>query len=460
MSEGSEKKQGMDRCKSNPFVETMKKALCVIVVSLFFNGIAQAQSFSPINIFEQRRIVIGGFENLGDPLYEYIEPAIRTTLYTMARSIPFITISEKERLFLDTLSKSDKFREAFDQAHGEIKNKMETAVTLEAPVGDEFPLVLFGNYTIAEPGEHSEAEVLSITVNERNMMTAEEKLLYEKKIELADFLESPELNLFPVFRNFLPYKTYMATLTAQPPDALITLDNRLLGTGAVSGIFVTPGNHRVTVTRNGYREFSDIVFFNTDPFSMHIDLKKITTGRKYTLYTLPSGADVYLDEAYLGKTPLTLDIDRDDQVITLIHEGYRTTAIDPSTIDKKTGTIDIVMEKPEKWDQIVHRAERSKKRGALLSYAGFGTIGLVILFGTLKTLNRQKADLYIDKDPDIYDNAVRLSRTYNALVVSSSILTLGIFTFSFIETLQYFKLYGRTESPTDSVPIVRGKVQF
>jgi len=438
----------------------MRRAVCVIVVFLFFNGIARAQSPDRINIFDQRRIVIGDFKNLGDPLYEYIEPTMRTTLYTMAGSIPFITISEKERQFLENISKSDKYRGSFDQAQDGIKNKMETTVTMDAPVNDEFPLVLFGNYNILTSEENSEAETLLIAINELNMMTDEKKQLYETKVELRNFLKNPEVVLFPLFRNFLPYKTYMASLTATPSEALITIDNRLLGTGSVSGILVTPGNHRVTVTKKGYREFSDIVFFDNDPFSMHIDLQKISNGRRYTIYTVPAGTDIYLDEAYLGKTPVTLEIEGKDQIITLMHEGYRTIAINPADIDKKTDTIEIVMERPESWNQTVKSAERHKKRGKLLSYAGFGMIGLVILFGTLKTLNRQKADLYIDKDPEIYSYAVRRSRTYNTLAISSSILTLGIFTFSFIETLQYFKLYSHIGNSEDSIPIVRGKVQF
>jgi len=438
----------------------MKKAICVILTFLFFNGVAQAQSSSRINIFEQRRIVIGEFKNLSDNLYDYINPTIRTTLYTMAESIPFITITEKERLFLQQLSSNEKYRETFSEAQAGIQNKMKTAVTMDLPVDDEFPLVLFGNYNILTPESTTETETLSIVINERNMMTGEEKQVFETTADLENFLNNPQKNLSGFFRNFLTYKTYLASLTVDPPDTLISLDNRLLGTGAVSGILVTPGNHRVTMTRKGYRTFSDLIFFDKDPFFLHVNLQKNPASRRYTLYTVPAGTDMYLDEEYMGKTPVIFYIDSDDQVITLKREGYRTLAVNASKFDKKTGEIEIMMERPEQWDQTAKIADRHKKRGKLLSYAGFGMIGLVILFGTLTTLNQQRADLYADKDTDTYDSSVRLSRLYSTLTVSSSILTLGIFTFSFIETLQYFNLYSSLGNPGTSIPIVQTEVQF
>jgi hypothetical protein len=436
----------------------MKKVLCVIVVALFVHGVAGTGVYaqeSRFNIFENRRIVIGDFKNLGDPLYKYVNTIIRTTLYTMTESIPFITITEIEQTVLQKKSELEQYKGAFIQAGSKIPNRMQTAVSMDAPVGEEFPLVLFGNYEVRTPETSSGHEMLSISIEERNMLTGQNTHVYETQTTLEEFLKNPEAILSDFFRYLLPYKTYIAELSVHPPDALIFLDNRLLGTGTVTDLVVTPGNHRVTITKNGYDTFSDIVSFNKDPFHLHITLQKSMVHRKYTLYSVPAGADVYLDEEYLGKTPVTFEITGENQMLTLIREGYRTMVVNPDRHESNNGILKIVLERPNQWDRTVQLAERHKKRGKLLSYAGFGMIGLVILFGTEKTLNLQKADLYAGKDSTVYEDAVQKSRLYNTLLVSSSLLTLGIFTFSFVETLQYFNLYDRTD-----VPIIRGKVQF
>ena len=77
---------------------------------------------------------------------------------------------------------------------------------MDEPVSEEFPLVLFGNYTILPPENNSETETLSISISERNMMTGEEKQVYKTSAVLEDFLKNPGPTCTVFSRIFSPIK--------------------------------------------------------------------------------------------------------------------------------------------------------------------------------------------------------------------------------------------------------------
>ena len=109
-------------------------------------------------------------------------------------------------------------------------------------------------------------------------------------------------------------------------------------------------------------------------------------------------------------------------------------------------------------EELKARAERQRTWAKGLSYAGFGLLITSIFFGIQETAKQQEADLYSGINPDRAHDAQKASDMYSSLLISSLVLAGGLFTFSFVKTVQYFNTYNRV---TDyGVPIVGAEVAF
>ncbi|MCK5570400.1 MAG: hypothetical protein KAJ15_11830, partial [Spirochaetes bacterium] len=82
---------------------------------------------------------------------------------------------------------------------------------------------------------------------------------------------------------------------------------------------------------------------------------------------------------------------------------------------------------------------------------GLGMLGASIILGTKKTLYHQEADLYRETKPRRYYQAsMDASRVFLYLTVTSSVITGGIFTYSFIQIIKYFTLYSPEAGQPDA----------
>jgi len=95
-----------------------------------------------------------------------------------------------------------------------------------------------------------------------------------------------------------------------------------------------------------------------------------------------------------------------------------------------------------------------RKQAKILSYTGFGMLGVTIFLGVKKTLYDQKADLYRPINEDLSQKSARTARTLSAFTYASSAVTGGAFIFSFIKLIKYFTLYNaRTEPEGDKIRV-------
>jgi len=109
-------------------------------------------------------------------------------------------------------------------------------------------------------------------------------------------------------------------------------------------------------------------------------------------------------------------------------------------------------------EELKRKAERHRKWARGLSYVGLGVLVTSIFFGIQTTSKQQEADLYSSTDPGHADEARAASDLYNTLLISSLVLAGGVFTFSFIQTVQYFNTYNRISEY--DIPIVSAEVAF
>ena len=68
---------------------------------------------------------------------------------------------------------------------------------------------------------------------------------------------------------------------------------------------------------------------------------------------------------------------------------------------------------------------------------------------TGQVLYEQNADLYSGSDQQRYEDSLKKASTYGTLTAVSVVAAVGLFTFSFVEMVRYFNLYGssRTGKP-------------
>ncbi len=440
----------------------MKKySFVCIFLSIF---LATGAGHCSFNIFQHRKVNICPVENQGEGEYGYLSESIRTQVYSYARAIPFLTLTDEERAFLKNLSRTDEYSEEFSHAGERITYRMIPRVERGGPSQEHWPINICGSFRVI-----SEEEV-EIMLAARNTISGETIVSPPLTLPLGTALNNPSSYLTPFFRKLLRYETHTATFEAKPEESLIFIDGKLRGIGRAEGVLLPAGFHRITVKNEGYLEYSDIFSLSEDGFFVQVVMKKPEPLRQIRISSTPE-AGVYLDERFLGNTPLDIDVTRESFTITLRRDGYRDAVIHSMDIEKRRGqkdvsdVIDVKLIPSDITQARYDSAEKYKKQAKLLSYAGFAMLGATVLFGVEKTLFEQKADLYEGVDQTRSDRSRATARTYSVLTVSSAAATGIIFGFSFLRMLKYFRVYeepARTYEKYSGITLQYriGEVQF
>jgi len=124
-------------------------------------------------------------------------------------------------------------------------------------------------------------------------------------------------------------------LQSNPVGAAVYVDNNYMGTTLSStALYVTqltPGSYSVRVTLAGYQTYSQTAVITAGTvYNIQANMVPVSPGPtpyingQITVRSSPSGANIYLDNAYRGLTPLTLvDIPQGSHAIILKLNGYQ-----------------------------------------------------------------------------------------------------------------------------------------
>lgn len=133
---------------------------------------------------------------------------------------------------------------------------------------------------------------------------------------------------------------------SEPPGALVSVNGIVMGATPLE-ITLAPGRYRVTLSRFGYEEWSQTVDLKqSSEITLEAQLVQSPffrlSGRTAQLRIVsePDGADVSVNNAYAGKTPLTLEIAPGRYRVVVTKENYESWA---QTIELK-GDSDITLE--------------------------------------------------------------------------------------------------------------------
>lgn len=440
----------------------MKRYFFIFFISIFF--LSTRQGFSDFNVFQYRKVIIGIFENKNQDMYNYLSESLQTHIYNYSHSILYLTITDKERVFLEQLAEKEEYREDFLLAGERIGYRFIPWIVKGAEQLEDWPLYIYGDYKVI-----SEEEV-RLTLYAHNLISDSLFTQYSASHSVESILNNPSEFLIPFFKEFLRYQTYSATLESEPRDSLLFIDGNLIGRGYIEDILLPVGYHRITVKKEGFLDYSDTFYINEDGFHYKAALEKGALTRKLKINTVPSDAQVYIGEKYQGSTPVEILVPNEQFTLTIIKDEYKDKIIHSSAIFKEVTSDGYVLELtllPLIEEEVQYKsAETHKKNSKILAITGFGMLGVSILLGVEKTLYEQKADLHkINGDQDDYEKARSRANMFTILTVASAAVTGSVFTLSFFQLKKYFTLYS---SQTDyqyygkgkSIDLLRGHIRF
>lgn len=111
-------------------------------------------------------------------------------------------------------------------------------------------------------------------------------------------------------------------VTGKPEDAFFSVDN---GPNNIAGYPVpifSPGNHKIRIHRKGYlSEERTVDIFEGKSTEVNYKLSRVRTGFA-VVSSVPSGADVYLDSEWVGKTPVILEDPVLPSYLSIMKEGF------------------------------------------------------------------------------------------------------------------------------------------
>lgn len=87
------------------------------------------------------------------------------------------------------------------------------------------------------------------------------------------------------------------------------------------------GEYEIVAEKEGFNKFEKTVTFDTAKLEVEIELERLLKISAITISTTPEGANVYIDDQYVGISPVTVSVTYGSHVITVRKDGYITVDI-------------------------------------------------------------------------------------------------------------------------------------
>lgn len=127
--------------------------------------------------------------------------------------------------------------------------------------------------------------------------------------------ETVSVTLVPIVR------TYQFSLSSTPSGASVYINGTYRGNTPLQ-ISLNQGTYNLRVERAGYRNYEERFTIDRN-MSKNVDLVPIIQTHQLSVTSSPSGAGVYIDGNYRGRTPLQLSLQQGTYTLSVEMEGYR-----------------------------------------------------------------------------------------------------------------------------------------
>ena len=115
-------------------------------------------------------------------------------------------------------------------------------------------------------------------------------------------------------------KTGVLLIKANVSDYLLTIND--MPELSREPLVLEYGAYSIKLEKEGYTSFETQLILNSDQKTVNAELQKEVKMSKITVNTNPDGAEVYIDNAKVGYTPVSLQITQGKHNITVNKDGY------------------------------------------------------------------------------------------------------------------------------------------
>lgn len=139
---------------------------------------------------------------------------------------------------------------------------------------------------------------------------------------------------------------FTVEIQSSPPEATVLVDKKLRGITPLSTV-LEKGSHKIAILKEGYKDLRDSITIGKENEKFNFMLEKVQdlapepatppkpplvpepqkkeiTGFLVTIYSTPSGANIFIDKINYGVTPLWAFLKRGLYGIRIEKEGYKT----------------------------------------------------------------------------------------------------------------------------------------
>ena len=107
-----------------------------------------------------------------------------------------------------------------------------------------------------------------------------------------------------------------------PQQAEVYIDDKKIGLSPVLNYKISPGEHKIKIIKDGYEEKEEIVTLkNNENKILNINLKEIP-NYKILINTIPDSAKLYIDNEFVGLSPLEYSTLKNTINLKISKEGY------------------------------------------------------------------------------------------------------------------------------------------
>ena len=227
------------------------------------------------------------------------------------------------------------FRRAAEVAAAEVKPsgmRWKAAVGAGIAVLAVLSLLLFTSKSIQFDVQPAGADALQIRGGWFRLPLADRVLLREgtytvevKKAGYYDVAQSFEVDEAPsrtVLIEMRRLPGFLTVVTDPQVDALVTIDDTIIGQAPFGPVELEPGTHSIEVTADRFLPFADKLPMDGLGRQNVVDIQLVPRWAEVEISSEPSDAVIYRGEAEIGRTPMTLELMEGTHELSVVREGF------------------------------------------------------------------------------------------------------------------------------------------
>ena len=226
-----------------------------------------------------------------------------------------------------------------------------------------------------------------------------------------------------------------------PPQSSLYVNGKLVATGRTPVLYLAPGTVEITVSAPGYRDLTQTMTLSADQdSSLAVTLEKKEAGTVLITST-PSGADVYVESVWKGRTPLALEKPYDRTRVDITQKGYYDMPF--SVSESSPSEMGFVLQP----DAVSRDALQKQARDQFYnSFALFVVSVPIPLFSYAFALNSsvQTNELVAQGNTAQALSAQARTSVYYDIYIAGTVVSAALFTWMIIRIIHYVSVSTRT----------------